>query len=432
MKNSTLQSAIGSGAPEKFDLEELKELVHKRLLNRLGAQLYLGELDAAQLEELVYESISEEIDASDRSISTLTRANLVQEVVDEVLGIGPIQSLLRNPKVTEIMVNRFDSVYYEEEGRLHRSELSYSSEEHLRRTIERIVANVGRRIDESSPLVDARLLDGSRVNAVVPPIAIDGATLTIRKFAHDPYGIDDLIGFGTLTQEAAEFLEACTKARLNILISGGTGSGKTTTLNVLSSLIPDDERIITVEDAAELQLNQPHVVRLESRPINIEGEGLISVRDLVRNSLRMRPDRIVVGEVRDGAALDMLQAMNTGHDGSLTTLHANSPKDALIRLENLVLLAGVDIPIRAIREQIAEALDLVIHQARLRDGSRRIIAISEVAGIDQESIQLQEIFRFNLSDKSSKESVGSLVATGLPLNRRAKFELRDIALPLGR
>lgn len=432
MKNSTLREAIGSSAPERIDLQDLKDSVHKRLLGRLGAQLYAGEIDPVQLEKLVYESVSEEIDASERSISSLIRANLVQEVVDEVLGIGPIQQLLRNPKVTEIMVNRFDSIYFEENGQLYQSELSYSSEEHLRRTIERIVANVGRRIDESSPLVDARLPDGSRVNAVVPPISVDGATLTIRKFAADPFGTDDLIEFGTLTQDAVEFLDACIQARLNILISGGTGSGKTTTLNVLSSLIPENERIITVEDAAELRLNQPHVVRLESRPVNIEGEGLVSVRDLVRNALRMRPDRIVVGEVRDGAALDMLQAMNTGHDGSLTTLHANSPKDALIRLENLVLMAGVDIPLRAIREQIVEALDLVLHQARLRDGSRRIIAISEITGIDQESIQLQEIFRFSLSQENSKENIGSLTSTGLPLNRRKKFELRDIAIPKGK
>ena len=431
-KSSILRDALGVSAPERVDFQELKDAVHKRLLERLGAQLYAGEIDPTQLEELVYESVSEEIDASERSISNLSRANLVQEVVDEVLGVGPIQQLLRNPNVTEIMVNRFDTIYYEEEGRLHQSNLAYSSEEHLRRTIERIVANVGRRIDESSPLVDARLPDGSRVNAVVPPISIDGATLTIRKFAADPFTTEDLIDFGTLTEDATEFLRACVQARLNILISGGTGSGKTTTLNVLSSLIPEDERIITVEDAAELRLNQPHVVRLESRPVNIEGEGLITVRDLVRNALRMRPDRIVVGEVRDGAALDMLQAMNTGHDGSLTTLHANSPKDALIRLENLVLMAGVDIPIRAIREQIVEAMDLILHQARLRDGSRRIIAISEITGIDQDSIQLQEIFRFSLTKEQDGDGIGSLVPTGLPINRRAKFDLRNVALPRGR
>ncbi|NCV34950.1 MAG: CpaF family protein [Actinobacteria bacterium] len=432
MKNSTLRDAIGGDAPERIDFQELKDSVHRRLLERLGSKLYTGDIEPNQLEELVYESVSEEIDLSERSISNLTRANLVQEVVDEVLGIGPIQQLLRNSRVTEIMVNQFDKIYYEEEGRLHRSNLAYSSEEHLRRTIERIVANVGRRIDESSPLVDARLPDGSRVNAVVPPISIDGATLTIRKFAAEPFSTSDLIDFGTLTDESTEFLNACVQARLNILISGGTGSGKTTTLSVLSSLIPEDERIITVEDAAELRLNQPHVIRLESRPVNIEGEGLVSVRDLVRNALRMRPDRIVVGEVRDGAALDMLQAMNTGHDGSLTTLHANSPKDALIRLENLVLMAGIDIPLRAIREQIVEAIDLIIHQARMRDGSRRIVNISEITGIDQESIQLQEIFRFSTSAGSVPSSIGSLVPTGLPLNRRIKFELRDVALPKGR
>jgi len=432
MKNSTLRDAIGGDAPERIDFQELKDSVHRRLLERLGSKLYTGDIEPNQLEELVYESVSEEIDLSERSISNLTRANLVQEVVDEVLGIGPIQQLLRNSRVTEIMVNQFDKIYYEEEGRLHRSNLAYSSEEHLRRTIERIVANVGRRIDESSPLVDARLSDGSRVNAVVPPISIDGATLTIRKFAAEPFSTSDLIDFGTLTDESTEFLNACVQARLNILISGGTGSGKTTTLSVLSSLIPEDERIITVEDAAELRLNQPHVIRLESRPVNIEGEGLVSVRDLVRNALRMRPDRIVVGEVRDGAALDMLQAMNTGHDGSLTTLHANSPKDALIRLENLVLMAGIDIPLRAIREQIVEAIDLIIHQARMRDGSRRIVNISEITGIDQESIQLQEIFRFSTSAGSVPSSIGSLVPTGLPLNRRIKFELRDVALPKGR
>jgi pilus assembly protein CpaF len=414
-----------------MSFQELKDSVHQRLLTRLGAQLYTAQLEPSQLEELVYESVAAEIDESDRSISSFSRANIVQEVVDEVLGVGPIQQLLRNPRVTEIMVNRFDTIYFEEDGRIKRSQLTFSSEDHLRRTIERIVANVGRRIDESSPLVDARLLDGSRVNAVVPPVSIDGATLTIRKFSTVPFTEKDLVARGTITWDAIEFLKACIEARLNILISGGTGSGKTTTLNVLSSFIPAEERIITVEDAAELQLRQPHVIRLESRPVNIEGQGLVTVRDLVRNTLRMRPDRIVVGEVRDGAALDMLQAMNTGHDGSLTTLHANSPKDAFIRLENLVLMAGVDLPIRAIREQIVEAIDLVLHQARLRDGGRRIVAISEISGIDQESIQLQEIFRFVVRDQADGGSIGELVPSGLPLNRRAKFELRGVRLPMG-
>ncbi len=409
----------------------VKDSVHERLLDRLGPQLYDGELDSSELETLVYEVIADELDESSMTLSSFDRANLVQEVVDEVLGVGPIQPLLRNARVSEIMVNRFDTIYFEEDGKLFKSDLVFSNEEHLRRTIERIVSNVGRRIDESSPLVDARLADGSRVNAVVPPISIDGAALTIRKFAHEPFNINDLIDLGTVSSDAAEFLNACIQARLNILISGGTGSGKTTTLNVLSAFIPDDERIITVEDAAELQLHQPHVVRLESRPINIEGQGLITVRDLVRNSLRMRPDRIVVGEVRDGAAFDMLQAMNTGHDGSLTTVHANSPKDALIRLENLVLMAGVDLPVRVIREQMIEALDLIVHQARMRDGSRRITAISEITGIDQENIQLQEVFRFTLSRKQVGEEIGTLESSGLPLVRRKKFALRDIPIPVG-
>jgi len=409
----------------------VKDSVHERLLDRLGPQLYDGELDSSELETLVYEVIADELDESSMTLSSFDRANLVQEVVDEVLGVRPIQPLLRNARVSEIMVNRFDTIYFEEDGKLFKSDLVFSNEEHLRRTIERIVSNVGRRIDESSPLVDARLADGSRVNAVVPPISIDGAALTIRKFAHEPFNINDLIDLGTVSSDAAEFLNACIQARLNILISGGTGSGKTTTLNVLSAFIPDDERIITVEDAAELQLHQPHVVRLESRPINIEGQGLITVRDLVRNSLRMRPDRIVVGEVRDGAAFDMLQAMNTGHDGSLTTVHANSPKDALIRLENLVLMAGVDLPVRVIREQMIEALDLIVHQARMRDGSRRITAISEITGIDQENIQLQEVFRFALSRKQVGEEIGTLESSGLPLVRRKKFALRDIPIPVG-
>ena len=412
-------------------IEEVKETVIERLIERLGPRLYKGDLENSDLESIVYEVISDELDSGDLTLSSIDRANLVQEVVDEVLGIGPIQPLLRNSKVSEIMVNGPDIIYYEKEGRIFLSDLKFASTEHLRRIIERIVSQVGRRIDEASPLVDARLPDGSRVNAVVPPISIDGPTLTIRKFAHEPYEMDDLIAFGSISDEAAQFLKSCIEARLNILISGGTGSGKTTTLNVLSSYIPDDERIITVEDAAELQLNQPHVVRLESRPLNIEGEGLITVRDLVRNSLRMRPDRIVVGEVRDGAAFDMLQAMNTGHDGSLTTLHANSPKDALIRLENLVMMAGVDLPVRVLREQIVEALDLVVHQARMRDGSRKVTAISEITGIDQESIQLQEVFRFSLSPKSESTEIGALNSSGLPLMRRQKFALRNVAIPEG-
>ena len=411
------------------DLISIKDEVHMELLENLGPSLYEEELQVTDLQDRVYEVISRVLDIRDIVLSAYDRARLVQEVVDEVLGLGPIQGLLRNNEITEIMVNRFDSIYIEQEGKILQSQLRFSSEEHLRRTIERIVAHVGRRIDESSPLVDARLPDGSRVNAVVPPIALDGAILTIRKFSAEPFTIDDLISLGTLPEEAATFLKTCVEAKLNILISGGTGSGKTTTLNVLSSFIPDNERVITVEDAAELQLAQPHVVRMESRPVNIEGKGLVTIRDLVRNSLRMRPDRIVVGEVRDGAALDMLQAMNTGHEGSLTTIHANSSKDALVRIENLVLMAGVEFPIRVIREQISEAIDIIIHQARLRDGSRRVTEISEVTGIDVDSIQLQDIYKF--STDSEDEVFGVLQRSGLPIIKRNKFAMRNVDIPKG-
>ena len=411
------------------DLISLKDDIHLALLDELGANLYEESLEITKLQDRVYEVISGVLAAKDAVLSSYERARLVQEVVDEILGLGPIQGLLRDPDVTEIMVNHFDSIYVEQSGKIFQSPLRFSSEDHLRRTIERIVANVGRRIDEASPMVDARLPDGSRINAVVPPIALDGAILTIRKFATEPFTIEDLVDLQTLPQEAAEFLRSCVEAKLNILISGGTGSGKTTTLNVLSSFIPQDERVITVEDAAELQLSQPHVVRMESRPVNIEGKGLVTIRDLVRNSLRMRPDRIVVGEVRDGAALDMLQAMNTGHEGSLTTIHANSAKDALVRIENLVLMAGVEFPIRAIREQISQAIDLIIHQARLRDGSRKVTAINEVTGIDVDSIQQQEIFRFSIEPE--EEGVGELKQSGLPLVQRNKFLMRDVVIPKG-
>ena len=411
------------------DLISIKDEVHLELLENLGPSLYEEELEITNLQDRVYEVISRVLEIREVVLSAYDRARLVQEVVDEVLGLGPIQSLLRNDQITEIMVNRFDSIYIEQEGKILQSQLRFSNEEHLRRTIERIVAHVGRRIDESSPLVDARLPDGSRVNAVVPPIALDGAILTIRKFSAEPFTIDDLTSLGTISEEAAEFLKTCVEAKLNVLISGGTGSGKTTTLNVLSSFIPDDERVITVEDAAELQLGQPHVVRMESRPVNIEGKGLITIRDLVRNSLRMRPDRIVVGEVRDGAALDMLQAMNTGHEGSLTTIHANSSKDALVRIENLVLMAGVEFPIRVMREQISEAIDIIIHQARLRDGSRRVTEICEVTGIDVDSIQLQDIFRF--SNDSDDDLFGTLRRSGLPIVKRNKFAMRNVEIPKG-
>jgi pilus assembly protein CpaF len=342
----------------------------------------IGELCNSVLEEL---SIS---------ITRTDRQRMVEQLISDVLGLGPLEMILKDADISEIMINGPEEVYVERLGRIYRYPAKFDSTDHLMQIIDRIVSSIGRRVDESSPMVDARLKDGSRVNVIIPPLALQGPTLTIRRFSKDPYTVDDLIAFGTLTPDMATFVRSCVHARLNILISGGTGSGKTTTLNVLSAWIPDDERIITIEDAAELQLRQDHVVTLESRPANIEGRGRVSIRDLVINSLRMRPDRIVVGECRGGEALDMLQAMNTGHDGSLTTVHANSPSDALTRLETMTLMAGTDLPSRAIREQIASAINLVVQQARLRDGTRRIVAISEVRGFDGERVELADIFQF--------------------------------------
>ena len=368
----------------------------------------------AELEQRVRSTLQEVLSATNTPLTVPDRAKIAQEIADDILGYGPIEPFLRDPDVTEIMVNGPYSIYIERAGQLHRVDASFNNESHVRRTIDKIVTRLGRRVDEASPMVDARLPDGSRVNAVIPPLAVDGSLLTIRKFSADPYRVNDLIDFGTLTQTVADFLSACVRGRLNVLISGGTGAGKTTTLNVVSSFIPDDERIVTIEDAAELQLSQHHVLRLESRPTNIEGRGEVTIRDLVRNALRMRPDRIVVGEVRDSAALDMLQAMNTGHDGSICTVHANSPRDALARIETMVLMAGVDLPMRAVREQVSSAIDLVIHQARFRDGSRRITHISEVVGMEGDIIIMQELFRFDFDMGFDDEgrSLGRLKSTG--------------------
>lgn len=397
----------------------VKASVHQALLDSLGPQLYDPHLDQRELEGKVRHTLQEVIDLEETPLSLADRTRIAQEVSDEILGHGPLEPLLRDSEITEIMVNRADSIYVERAGKIYPVDTHFSSEAHLRRTIDKIVGRVGRRVDEASPLVDARLPDGSRVNAVIPPIALDGAMLTIRKFSADPFTDKDLIAFGTFTPRVRDFLIGCVKGRRNIIISGGTGSGKTTLLNVISSFIPDDERIVTIEDAAELQLHQDHVLRLESRPANIEGRGAIPIRELVKNSLRMRPDRIVVGEVRDGAALDMLQAMNTGHDGSITTVHANTPRDSLARLETMVLMAGVDLPIRAIREQVAGAVDLVIQQARMKDGSRRITAISEVAGMESDVITMQDLFAFDYTAGRDEQGrfKGTLVSTGL----RPKF-----------
>ena len=375
-------------------LADIRRRVHQELQEILGPQLY-NERSLEVLEYRVRETLQAVLAREETPLTAADRSRIAAEICDEILGHGPLEPLLRDSDISEIMVNGPDKIYVERYGRIQPVDAAFVDEDHLRRIIDKIVARVGRRIDESSPMVDARLPDGSRVNAVVPPISLDGAALTIRKFAADPYTIEDLIGFGTLNQQVATLLEACVRGRLDILITGGTGTGKTTTLNVLSQFLPDDERIVTIEDAAELQLRQEHVLRLESRPPNIEGRGQVTVRDLVRNALRMRPDRIVVGEVRDGAALDMLQAMNTGHDGSLATVHANSPRDSLARIETMVLMAGMDLPMRAIREQISAAVDIIVHQTRLKDGTRRITHITEIVGMEGDVVTLQDIFVFD-------------------------------------
>ena len=401
---------------QQDEFASLKHDVHENLMQSLGQQAYAGQMDQRLLEENVFNAIQTVLAKSKKPLSTGDRAKITQEIIDDILGNGPLEPLLRDPEITEIMVNRADAIFVERGGRLYQTDLRFSDEEHLRRAIDRIVSRVGRRVDEASPMVDARLPDGSRVNAVLPPIALDGCSLTIRKFSKDPFTVKDLVTMGTLTRPSAEVLDACVRGRLNILISGGTGSGKTTTLNVMSGFIPDDERIITVEDAAELQLSQPHVLRLESRPSNVEGQGQVTIRDLVRNSLRMRPDRIIVGEVRDAAALDMLQAMNTGHDGSLSTVHANSPRDALSRIETMVLMAGMDLPVRVIREQIVSAIQLVVQQARMRDGSRHIIQISEITGLEGDTVLMQDLFTFDYNTAEDSSTPGKLVATGITPN----------------
>lgn len=413
--------------------QKIKMQIHRRIIEDMNVdqqQILTNQTaDRRELEQLVVGFCNQVIDENIFSAPRGERAAIIAEVIDEVLGLGPIEPLLKQESVTEVMINGPQRVYVEQGGKLRLTSVQFRDDAHLMHVIERIVAPLGRRIDESSPLVDARLADGSRVNIIIPPLALTGPCVTIRKFSKHPLTIRDLIDFGTLSDDMGRFLEQCVAGKLNIVVSGGTGSGKTTTLNVLSSFIPEEERIVTIEDAAELQLAKQHLITLETRPANIEGTGRITMRDLVRNALRMRPDRIIVGEVRSGEALDMLQAMNTGHDGSLTTVHANAPRDALSRIETMVLMAGFDLPIRAIREQIASAVDIIIQQSRLRDGSRRITHITEVQGMEGQTITLQDLFVFAQSGKvENGKIVGSFQTGGMPPKFTEKLEMNGIHL----
>ena len=417
-------------APVAHETDEIKRRMHQVLVDTIGPQLRLLEGDEPAMRRQIEIRLRELLDAETTPLSSSDRQAIVTDVIDNVVGYGPLEMFLHDPEVTEIMVNNPETIYVERRGKLYPTERTFLDEAHLLRIIDKIVGQVGRRVDESVPMVDARLPDGSRVNAIVHPLAINGPMLTIRKFSKEPYTVEDLIAFGTVDERVTALLEAAVRGRMNILVSGGTGSGKTTLLNVLSSFIPDDERIITIEDAAELRLGQRHVLRLESRPPNIERKGEISIRDLVRNSLRMRPDRIVVGEVRGPEALDMLQAMNTGHDGSLSTVHANSSRDALARLETMVLMAGLELPVRAIREQVTSALDLLVHLARLRDGTRRVVQIAEVQGMEGEMVVLEDIFTFDYSMGVDEDGrfKGRVKPTGI--RPKCALRLEDVGIHL--
>ncbi len=414
----------------EHQLEEMRQKMHQFVIHELGPLLTDQRISEAELRRQVDEQLLRALSQERLALTVAERQALVQSVTDDVLGYGPIDQLLRDDSITEVMVNGPDHVYVERSGKLVLTEVKFADETHLRRIIDKIVSQVGRRVDEANPMVDARLPDGSRVNVVVHPLSIGGPFMTIRKFAKDPYQVQDLINFGSFTPQVAHFIDQCVKGRLNIVVSGGTGTGKTTLLNVLSSFIPTDERIVTVEDAKELQLHQIHVLPMEARPPNIEGKGEVKIRDLVRNSLRMRPDRIVVGEVRGGEALDMLQAMNTGHDGSITTVHSNSPRDTLSRIETMTLMAGMDLPVRVIREQMASALDMIVHLTRLRDGTRRVTHVSEVMGMEGDVVVLQDIYTFDFSAGIDEEGRfrGGLRSTGIRPSFSEKLNDYGIAL----
>jgi pilus assembly protein CpaF len=416
-----------AGAKQRETYFDLKNRVQNKLLAELDPSMDVSQTsDVRRTIEELFESIL----AEEKIVLTRPeKRRLFEQIVHEILGLGPLEPLLADETITEVMVNGAKSIYIEREGKIFRESAAFESDDHLMRIIDRIVAPLGRRIDESSPYVDARLADGSRVNAVIPPISLVGPVLTIRKFARTPITIQQLIGFGTLTPEVVEFLRACVHSRVNMIISGGTGSGKTTLLNVLSQYIPEDERIVTIEDAAELQLRQEHVVSLEKRPPNIEGRGEVTIQNLVVNSLRMRPDRIIVGEIRDAAALDMLQAMNTGHDGSMTTAHSNSPRDTLTRIETMTLMAGVELPVRAIREQIASALDMVVHLERLRDGTRTVTNVTEIQGMEGDTITMMDIFIYEQTGVEQGKVIGRLRPTGLRPKFLDRIEAAGIRLP---
>lgn len=414
--------------------QSVKKTVHRRLVAEMSPQeqmvLSAVHQDAAQVEQVIGNYVEKVLEENPFAVPVSERSKIVSDLKDEMLGLGPIEVLLKDPTVTEVMVNGPKKIFVERMGRLQLTDIQFHDDSHVMNIIERILSPIGRHIDESVPLVDARLEDGSRVNIIIPPLSLVGPCITIRKFATKALSVDNLITFGTLDRKMADFIKACIQARINILVSGGTGSGKTTTLNVLSSFIPENERIVTIEDAAELKLQQEHVVTLESRPANIEGNGEITIRDLVKNALRMRPDRIIVGEVRGGEALDMLQAMNTGHDGSLTTAHANNPRDALSRLETMVLMAGFEMPIRAIREQVSSAIELILQQSRLKDGSRKITYITEVQHMEGDVITTQDLFRFEQTgmDENGKLT-GRFVSTGMQPGFMDKFQVNGVSLP---
>jgi pilus assembly protein CpaF len=428
---ASTSSASADGHPQEAPdpFAELKNRLHLAIISELGPQLFTTGGDQAFIRDRVMTEIKTRL-GQEVGLSRLDRDRLEGELSDDILGYGPVERLLADETVSEVMVNGPFDIWIEREGVLSKSPETFNDESHLRRIITKMVGQVGRRIDESSPMVDARLPDGSRVNAIIAPLSLSGPLLTIRKFHQKRFGLADLVRIGTLSPQGLEFLEHCVKAQLNILISGGTGSGKTTLLNALSAVVSDDERVVTIEDAAELQLKQQHVLRLEARPKNIEGEGEIAIRDLVRNSLRMRPDRIIVGEIRGAEALDMLQAMNTGHDGSLSTVHANSPRDALARVETMVLMAGFELPMKAIRQQVASALELIVHLERLDDGSRKVTHITEVARMESDVITLQDVYTFQFEGTAPDRTVlGSLVPTGLRPSLMSKFRKHAIDLP---